>query len=154
MRPRGSLCLSPHIHPLNLRCRTLVREVGCESEYADRSYSSPALVFAHFSTAACKDVTKPDMLGYLLWIREGTFLHREAHKSVIRWMQMYYSGPIRYLLWDSDLHLPKSHLTALLRAGVGSHIIHFAISRKIVRYISDIKHFTSSSLPELLTSAL
>lgn len=67
---------------------------------------------------------------------------------------MYYSGPIQFLLWDSDLHLSKSHLTALLRAGVRSHIIHFAISRKTVRYMSDIKHFISWSLPELLTSPL
>lgn len=65
---------------------------------------------------------------------------------------MYYSRPIQSLLWDRGLHLHKSHLTALLRAGVRSHLIHFAVSRKIVRYMSDIKHFVSSFLPELHTS--
>lgn len=65
---------------------------------------------------------------------------------------MYYSRPIQFLLWVPVPHLPKSHLTALLRAGVRPHLIHFAISRNIVRYVSDIKHFIYSFLPELHTT--
>lgn len=62
---------------------------------------------------------------------------------------MYYSRPIQFLLRVPLLHLPKSHLTALLRAGVRPHLLHFAISQKIVRYMSDKKHFIDSFLPEL-----
>lgn len=50
---------------------------------------------------------------------------------------MYYSRPIQSLLWDSGLHLAKSHLTALLRAGVRSHLIHFSISGRMITYMSD-----------------
>lgn len=57
--------------------------------------------FAHFvfSTSAFRDGTKPDMLGNLLWIREGTSVHAGGvHNSAIWGMQMYYSRPIQSLL--------------------------------------------------------
>lgn len=130
----GSPRLFLHMHSLNL----------C-GESAEGEYKITHIwhILFFLLTTAFKDGTKPDMLGNLLWIREGTSVHAGGFTSQqSEGCRCIIHDQIQSLLWDPPLHLSRSHLTALLRAGVRSHPIHFAITRKIA-YMSYMKHLST-----------